>query len=90
MKINSWSFFLVIFCICVQMYISYQVGKNANSSILVIFITKIIYAIVLSWIAEFLSMKIKNREWEIDSISAWYLFVVIAQFFSNFRIIFPS
>ncbi len=89
MKKYSW-LFLVIISICIQMYISYSISKNTNSSILVIFITKIFYAIVLSLIAELISMKIKTRKWEIDSLSVWYLFIVLAQFLTNFRIIFPK
>ena len=89
MKKYYW-FLVLIVSICIQLYISNSIVKANNSPIFVVFITFIIKAIVLSWIAEFVSMKVKKRKWEIDSLSVWYLFIVIAQFLSNYRILFPK
>jgi hypothetical protein len=89
MKKYYWILVLIV-SICIQLYISNSIVKVNNSPFIVVFIILIFKAIVLSWIAEFISMKVKNRKWEIDSLSVWYLLIAIAQFLSNYRILFPK
>lgn len=82
MKKYYWVLVIIV-SICIQLYISNSIVKVTHSLFIIVFITLILKAIFLSWIAEFISMKVKKRKLENDSLSVWYLFVAIAQFLSN-------
>lgn len=82
MKKYYW-LLVIIVSICIQLYISNSIVKVTHSLFIIVFITLILKAIFLSWIAEFISMKVKKRKMENDSLSVWYLFVAIAQFLSK-------
>jgi hypothetical protein len=82
MKKYYWVLVIIV-SICIQLYISNSIVKVTHSLFIIVFITLILKAIFLSWIAEFISMKVKKGKLENDSLSVWYLFVAIAQLLSN-------
>jgi hypothetical protein len=82
MKKYYWVLVIIV-SICIQLYISNSIVKVTHSLFIIVFVTLILKAIFLSWIAEFISMKVKKRKLENDSLSVWYLFVAIAQLLSN-------
>jgi hypothetical protein len=82
MKKYYWVLVIIV-SICIQLYLSNSIVKLTHSLFIIVFVTLILKAIFLSWIAEFISMKVKKRKLENDSLSVWYLFVAIAQLLSN-------